>query len=426
MTISPNGNSPQKTPPRKTLFRRLVPLGILIIGIIVARILAGGPPSPAAEPAPPQPAQQALYRLISPEQLPLVISAYGKLDTRRSIELAAETSGKIVATSDAYRVGNTVAANQVLLSLDDIDAKTELARAQARLAEAEEVLASERGRGQQAKREWRDLGSTEANALFLREPQAHRVELAAAAAKADLKLAQRNVERLQIRAPFNALINNISADLGDYVNKASVVATLLDTGTLEVHLPLSPNQFRNLNFSPEDFSQGIPIHLHREQDSLPATIRRAAAAVDSDTRLYSVIADIDPSTDTSDWRIGEFLRADIPGTSTVAMLAVPPEAIYEQRFLRIIDAQDQLHIMPIEISYSNAIAVYITARTATLNQPQRVIMSGLAVNTQGIALQPIPYTKTNVDANAVLEDGTEDPNVESAPAVSTISSAAEH
>jgi RND family efflux transporter MFP subunit len=375
--------------PQKTLTRRLVPLAVLIAGIVVARILAGGPPTPKTEATLAPPAQQAIYRLISPQQLPMVVSAYGKLDTRRSVELAAEVGGKIVASSDAYMVGNSVAANQILLSLDDIDAKTELARAQARLADAEEQLATERGRGRQAKREWRDLGSDEANALFLREPQAHRVELAVTAAKAELALAQRNVERLQIRSPFKAVIKNISADLGDYVNKATVVATLLDTSTLEVHLPLSPKQYRALNFSAEDVTRGIPVKLHREQDSLPATIHRTAAVVDSDTRLYTVIATIDSALDTSGWRIGEFLRADIPSSRSQTLLAVPPEAIFEQRFIRLITADNTLAIVPIEISHSDDSAVYVQTKTAIAETPLRVIVSGLAVSTPGVPLLPV-------------------------------------
>ncbi|GAA4098605.1 efflux RND transporter periplasmic adaptor subunit [Zhongshania borealis] len=421
MTTLSDGNKQ-----KKTLARRLVPLAVLIAGIVIARILAGGPPTPKAETAPATPAQHAVYRLISPQQLPTVVSTYGKLDTRRTLELAAEVSGKIIATSDAYMVGNTVAANQLLLSIDDIDAKTELARAQARLAEAEEQLANERGRGRQAKREWRDLGSDEANALFLREPQSHRVELAVAAAKAELRLAQRNIERLQIRAPFNAVIKSISADLGDYVNKATVVASLLDTSTLEVHLPLSPKQYRSLNFSPEDFAQGVPVMLHREQDSLAAKIYRTAAVVDSDTRLYTAIATIDPAANTKGWRIGEFLRADIPGTRSQAMLAVPPEAIYEQRFIRLINADNTLAMLPIEISHSDESAVYVKSKTAALAEPLRVIVSGLAVSAPGTPLLPIADSTMDSAATQMPKPVLAPAPPPSASASTTLNGVAEH
>lgn len=399
--MSPTGSSHQSAQSRKTLIRRLVPLAILLIGILVARILASGPPTPKNAATPAAPTQQAVYRLITPQQLPVVISSYGKLETRRTLELAAETSGKVISSSDSYRVGSSIAANQTLLRLDDIDAATELARARARLAEAEEQLASELGRARQAKREWRDLGSAEANALFLREPQVLRTESAVAAAKAELKLAQRNIERLDIRAPFDAIIQNISADLGDYVNKGSVVASLLDTSTLEVHLPLSPRQFRELNYSPQDFAQGIPIQLHRDTDSLNATIKRTAGVVDPDTRLYTLIADIDPNADTSQWRIGEFLRAEIPSTTTRPMLAVPQEAIYEQRFLRVATPQNALHIIPINISHTDNSTVFVTAKTGSFEKPLRVIISGLAVNTEGTLLQAISDTPSTDTAEAL-------------------------
>ncbi|MFT5889063.1 MAG: RND family efflux transporter MFP subunit [Zhongshania sp.] len=378
------------------LLRRTLPFAILLFGIVLARVILGGPPVPKLIEVVPTPPQEARYRLIEPQTLPIKVSSYGKLSSRRQLSLTAEVSGRIIDTEPAYKVGNTVAANQALLSIDDTESKAESARAEARLADAEEQLASERGRVRQAKREWRELGSKEANALFLRKPQLRRAEATVDAAQAELKLAKHRLKLTKISAPFAAIIESTSADLGHYLNKGSAVATLLDLSTLEVILPVSPSQYRQLNFTAKALNKGIEITLHSHKLTIPATIRRTGATVDADSRLYNLIAEIDPKQfdiNQSQLRIGEFLQADIPSAETSRVLAVPPTALFEQRYLRTIDADNKLRIIRADIAFSDEDHVYVLAPSAAV---QRVIISGLATNIPGTPLRPV------ADSNAAL------------------------
>ncbi len=83
------------------------------------------------------------------------------------------------------------------------------------------------------------------------------------------------------------------------------------------------------------------------------------------------------------------------------MLAVPQEAIYEQRFLRVATQQNALHIIPINISHTDNSTVFVTAKTGSFEKPLRVIISGLAVNTEGTLLQAISDTPSTDTAVAM-------------------------
>ncbi|CAA0081386.1 Macrolide export protein MacA [Zhongshania aliphaticivorans] len=380
------------------LLRQLLPLVILVIGVLTARTLLSGPssPPPTVQTAPPP--QDAIFQLVEPQLLPIKVAANGKISSRRTVDIASEVAGKVIKTYDIYKVGNSVADQQPLLRIDGIEVKTELSRAQAKLAEAKEQLASEQGRVAQTKREWRDLGSDEANALFLRKPQLHKAERAVDAAEAELKLAQRNVDRLELRAPFPAVIDHIDAELGQYLSKGATVATLIDINALEIALEISPKQYRLLNFNATDYDQGIPVTLHNNGVSLTATIRRAAASLNTDSRLYTLYAELDDGQlafTQNQLRIGTFLEADIHATQPSLLLAVPSDALYEQRFLRIIDAQNALQLMPVTVAFTNDDTSYIIT---TDQQAQRVVLSDLASNTEGTALLPIANTPSSTSA----------------------------
>ena len=83
-------------------------------------------------------------------------------------------------------------------SSEKADYEFAIARARAQEAASAQRVAEERGRNLQAQREWRDLGTTEANDLFLRKPQLRAAEASLAAAQADVAAAELALERTTV------------------------------------------------------------------------------------------------------------------------------------------------------------------------------------------------------------------------------------
>ena len=119
-----------------------------------------------------------------------------------------------------------------MLALEDNDYQFALLRAKAKVAEAEQYLALEKGKVRQAQREWKDLGNEEANQLFLRKPQMASAAAALSAAKAGLDEAQLNLIRTRIYAPFQGRIANKQVDVGQYITPGTVIAKVYSTDCL--------------------------------------------------------------------------------------------------------------------------------------------------------------------------------------------------
>jgi multidrug efflux system membrane fusion protein len=145
----------------------------------------------------------------------LVVS--GRTEPNRAIELKAETDGTVVALG-AER-GSRVTAGAAIVTLDIRDRRARLDEAEALIVQRQlEFEAAEKLRGQN----------------FVSESQI-------AEAKARLVSAQTARERIaldigytKITAPFDAIVQDRSVEIGDYVSSGDVVADLVDTDPLIV------------------------------------------------------------------------------------------------------------------------------------------------------------------------------------------------
>ncbi|MCS6948332.1 MAG: efflux RND transporter periplasmic adaptor subunit [Steroidobacteraceae bacterium] len=170
------------------------------------------------QPAPP-PGPAELPELVV-ERLPLepverVVSLSARIEPARTVQLKAETSGRVVATGAAR--GSRVAAGSVIVRLDTGERLARLAQARATLKQREfEYAGVERLKPQGY---ISDAKIAESAALL-------------EAARAELRRAELDVERMTIRAPFAGALQERNVEIGDYVAPGTLVATVVDERTL--------------------------------------------------------------------------------------------------------------------------------------------------------------------------------------------------
>ena len=175
---------------------------VLMVGLSLAYLLLVGKSGPEAQPVP-EPAPPVVSVVSAePAARSIAVSTQGTVRPLRQVSLVSRVAGRVETVADSFAEGGFFQAGEELVKVEDVDYGFAIARARSQVAAARQRVAEERGRAQQAKREWRDLGSTEANALFLREPQIDSAEAALAAAEADLAAAQLDLQRTSIRLPF--------------------------------------------------------------------------------------------------------------------------------------------------------------------------------------------------------------------------------
>ena len=215
---------------------------VLFVGGGAAYALLVGKPAPEPQ-APPEVVPQRVDVLsVQPSSAALTVQTQGTVQPLLEIDLVSQVAGRVVSTADTFADGGFFTADTPLLQVEQADYEFAIARAESQVAAARQRLAEERGRALQAEREWRDLGTTQANDLFLRKPQIASAEAALRAAEADLGAARLDLARTRISVPFNGRISKKHVDVGQYVAPGTPVARVYATDVAQVRLPLTDRQ----------------------------------------------------------------------------------------------------------------------------------------------------------------------------------------
>lgn len=372
------------------ILNRFAPLLILAAGLVLAVVIANGKPTPQPTAISAMPAPQVEILSLEPQTTVLTVQGEGTVKPKRDITLVAEVSGRIHEVTDAFADGATVSADDVLLQIDPADYHTEVIRAQARVADAEQVLALEKGRARQSKREWRDLGSAEANDLFLRKPQIKAAKAALAAASAELHKAELNFERTRIRAPFGGRLYNLQANLGQYVSPGTPITNLFDNSVAEIIVPLSERQLRLLDL-PLATSTPVDVTVHArlgsETQERPARLVRSAARLDADTRQLAAIVEItQPFAGPQPLYAGQFVEVHLPSKALDNVIVIHQSALHPRDTLWLLDDSNALRIQPVTVlqAFGEKVAVQLPD-----SQPLRLVTSYLANPVEGMALTPL-------------------------------------
>ncbi len=362
MTRSSNNVDSSVRPSVKKLAISLVTVAV---GLGLAWLLLTGKPKPQPE-APAEPLRPVVAVTVAqPSAQVLEITTQGTVEPLRRINVVAQVAGKVASVAPAFEAGRFFSVGDILLQIEQADYQFAIARARSSVAAAQQRLAEERGRNRQAKREWRDLGTDEANSLFLREPQMASAEAALEAAEADLAAANLALERTTLRAPFDGRVETKRVDVGGYVAPGAVLGEIYATDVVQVRLPLTDRQLTGVGLSMHaDATLAHPIVLTarfgEEEWQWRAVIRRLEAVVDRQSRVVRAIAEVEQpfhaSTDDTggvDGRPpltpGMFVQAAIPGRAQLDVVVLPAAALRADNSVLCVDTNDRLRRQPVQV-----------------------------------------------------------------------------
>jgi len=372
-------------------------LGIVIVaGAAAIGLTLGLAPKPeekVAEAAVP-PVADVLY--AEPGRQTLLVPSQGTVRARHEIEVVARVGGVIESVNDAFVPGGFFTEGEALVQIEAADYEHQLVRAESELANAESTLAQEQGRAKQAKREWRDLGSEAANALFLRKPQLSAAEADAAAARADRDQAKLDLARTRVTAPFAGRVVETFVDLGQYVTPGTSLAKIHSTGIAEVRLPLTDHQLSLLDLPlGQSIDNGPAVRLKariagRERE-WRGEIVRTEASIDPNSRFVYAVAQVrDPYRGEAPLVNGLFVEADIAGRTFDNIARLPRQALHEGDHLLVLDAENKLRFREVELLQAVDEDVWVRGDIAP---GERVIVSSLGYSREGMAITANPLNE---------------------------------
>jgi membrane fusion protein (multidrug efflux system) len=172
---------------------------------------ASGPPSVTVE-----------FALVEPETLRDVATFSGQLEAEYSVVLKPETDG-VLATSE-FAEGQTVKRDQVLFTLRNEEQQARLRVAKANLALARDIF-----------KRTQQLMTRDAASLA----QKDRAESELEVARARVSLAQLQLQRTEIRAPFDGVVGVRLVDPGDRVTDETPLVQIDAVDRLQVLFAIS-------------------------------------------------------------------------------------------------------------------------------------------------------------------------------------------
>ncbi len=345
----------------RAVLKFVLPVAILLGAVAISFLLIQARPA-AQQTAAPPPALLVSVAAASRSPVRFQIRSQGAVTPRTETTLVSEVAGQIVEVSPAFVSGGFFKAGDVLVRIDARNYESAVKRARAGVAKAQTQVATENALAGYAYEDWKRLRSVdedarEASDLTLRKPQLAEALAELEAKEADLEQATEDLNRTIIRAPYDGMVRQKVADIGQYVNVGSQLATTFAIDRAEVRLPLSQQDLKFLDL--RDLDDGAPLPAVLEADiggeryRWDAEIVRSEGVFDATSRVLYVVAQVEDPYDLArsgrePLRVGTFVTAEIAGRSGGDLIKVPRYALSQGSRLWIVD--ESLRIQPRDVS----------------------------------------------------------------------------
>ena len=369
------------------------------------------------------PLKKALIKVVaqhsSAQQIDSAVVLRGQTEAARQVEVRAETSSTVI--SPPLPNGTFVEEGQLMCQLDSGTRGASLAEAKARLAEAKARLAEAKSRVPEsaarvieasARLEEAEVNQNAASRLseggFATDTRVKAANAAVAGAAAGVEAAKsgltaatsgiqsaeagiesaiagvaaadKEISRLQIRAPFAGLLESTTAELGSLLQPGSLCATIIQLDPIML-----------VAFAPETEVNRIEIgapagaRLAAGGDDVRGVVTFLSRAADPTTRTFRVEIEVA----NADLAIRDGQTAEILiGASGASAHLLPQSALTLNNDgalgLRIIDGDGMVSFQPVQLLRDTVDGVWLTGLPDKLD----VIVVGQEYVTAGVQVAP--------------------------------------
>lgn len=409
----------------------LTPIAILLAATIVSVVFVLTRPDPKVVDNTPKPLLVDAIEVVR-EDIQVSVRSQGTVQPRTRTTLVAEVSGRVVEVADQFSVGGFFTRGDVLLTIDQRDYLAAVKRAEAAVASAQSLLATEKGRAEVAYQDWLKYRSSvkrseAATDLALRKPQMQEAEANLSSALADLDHARDQLERTRIRAPYDGLFSAKQVDIGQFVNTGSPLAEIFAIDRAELRLALPEHKLNylelptlaqpDLNIEPEvQLFAEVGGDLHQWQ----GRVVRTEGVFDDRTRVLFAVAQIDDPYGMNHpvrepLRIGTFVEANISGRVINDLVVLPRNLLRAGNRIWIIDRQHQLQNRQVSVLRTDGKDIYITSGLADGELVCASTISGAVPGTEVRIARKIPSNKDRSPTQPESEQSRQE-DIDIAPA----------
>jgi RND family efflux transporter MFP subunit len=335
------------------------------------------------------------------ETLRYRVHSQGTVAPRTEADLIPEISGRVVWISPALAPGGFFKQGDPLLRLEPRDFELAVKRQRAALKRATsefDFAASELARRQGLS----DAGVASPSQLSDARRAAGVAEANVADARAALEQAKRDLERTEIRAPFDGRVRDKQVDPGQFVARGNPIAKIYATDYVEVRLPIPDDQLPFLALpdprraGSDVAGEGPIVRLSAvfagSRHEWTGRVVRTEGEIDAKSRMVNVVARVeDPyAPDDVESRpplaVGLFVEAEIIGPEAEGVIVVPRYAMRDDSTVLIVDAQNRLRTKQVEVLRIDRDDVLVQGPLAP---GERICVSPIQVVVEGMTVQTV-------------------------------------
>ncbi len=339
----------------------------------------------------PPPASVKVQR-VSREQVQERRRVTGELRARRRSRVATQEEGVVVEVP--VEAGDRVKRSDVLARLDS--RRLELLK---RATEADELAAASVVDERKATLAWRqrdlelyqssfDRGAAnprelrDAESVFrVAQARVHQAERQQAVIKARTALLAERLKDMTIVAPFDGVVVQKHAELGEWVGEGDAVVELISTGLIDAWLDIPQRYYGALS----DGTPEISIDVEAMGGSINVGEMRVVTQVDPKARSFSCVATIDNTAAGGRLAPGMSLTAWIPTGAIAKRLLVSRNAIlrneagaflYVARQPRGAAGGEAARAVPLRVTVSFGVGDRVVVQGPGLEEGDLVVVEG--------------------------------------------------
>jgi RND family efflux transporter MFP subunit len=338
---------------------------------------------------------------LVPQTRSVTVSASGSVIPSRKVVIKPQVTGQVIWQGESITLGGQVKAGDELIRIDPRDYDLALAEVQANFEQARFEREVESGRQVIAKREWTELQSDldmeEVNqSLVLREPHLRRAEALMEKAQNEIEIAELQLSRTVIAAPFNAMVVTESVEVGQLLSPGAEICELVGTDEFWVQVTIPFSDLQWVQFPQED-RPGAAAQVILDMGD--------GESVAWQGRVISLLSDLDPLyrmarlivsvTDPLDLQqkssskfpllLGSFVKAEIDAGKLENTLTIPRAALREGNQIWVVGDDHVLKILPATVLWRETETVLISNK---VDKGDQLIVSDLRVALPGMEVAP--------------------------------------
>jgi len=410
----------QRRQKKHVMIRVTICVLILLIGWAGMNVLANLKQPPAEAKTEERPIK-VQTTTAQPRDYPVIITGFGEARSLTVVTISPEVSGRVVYTHPTLKAGQQIPVGEVMFQIDPADYEARLQEAEAGVAQwqhsvsrLKKQLANDtqrlktlersahlakteferikrlfgadrvgtRSGVDQAERAYNsalDQADQISQAVSLYPFWIRENESSLLSAKARLAMAETNLSRCTVRAPFDARIKSVAVETGQYVSPGQNLLTLADDTVLEFEISLdSRDASRWLQFE-IPVNDRKPTAWFAKLKPVDCTIRwtedksgawwtgilNRVVELDPQTRTFTVAVQVTATSAMGKGKQilplveGMFCTVDIPGWTMRDVYRLPRQAVSFENKVYLVNANNRLETADVRVERIEGDYVYI-------------------------------------------------------------------